>query len=237
MDIKDFFNSITRKRIFDIFKKYNKFSYEASYILSKLVTMDNILPQGAPTSPFLANICAKGIDAKINLLLAKISNSKKITIDYTRYADDITISLSDSMNYDYIINALIKIIESEGFTPNYRKTKVIKQSQSQLVTNILVNHKELRIQKKELKKISFILYMWENYSINHALMMWNKYNFGKKNLLDNDSSTLIEILQGKISFFRNVNMEQSKNLFNKFNQLTKKHNIGYSFMRNDNLDL
>lgn len=56
----------------------------------------------------------------------------KITIDYTRYADDINTILSDSVNYDYIINALIKIIESEGFTPNYRKTKVIKQSQSQL---------------------------------------------------------------------------------------------------------
>lgn len=59
MDIKDFLILLQEKRIFDIFKKYNKFSYETSYILSKLVTVDNILPQGAPTSPSCKYLCKR----------------------------------------------------------------------------------------------------------------------------------------------------------------------------------
>lgn len=226
MDIKDFFDSITRKRIYDIFRKQNKFSYETSYLLSKLVTCNNRLPQGAITSPFLSNICAKGIDSKINLLLKKISISKQIDINYTRYADDITISLNKSMNYDYIINALIEIIESEGFTPNYRKTKVIKKSQCQRVTGIVVNSQEPKIQRKELKKIDFILYIWETYSIETAIEIWNKHKFGKNNLVaENATDKLIEILQGKISFFRMVNEQQSEYLYKKFNLLNEKYNV------------
>lgn len=225
MDIKNFFDTIARKRIYDIFRKYNKFSYKQSYILSKIVTLDNRLPQGSPTSPFLANICAKGLDAKINLLIKKIVISKNIKIDYTRYADDITISLSDTMNYDYIINSVIEIIESEGFTPNYRKTKVVKNTQAQIVTGILVNHKVPRIQKKELKEIEFILYLWEKYNLDTAVKMWNKYHIGKKDLIDEYSNIkLIEILQGKIAFFRYVNDEQSKYLYDKFLNLNEKYN-------------
>ncbi|MFK5975073.1 MAG: reverse transcriptase family protein [Sulfurovum sp.] len=122
MDIKDFFPSITRKMIYNIFRKYNKFSYEYSYILSHLVTYKNVLPQGTPTSPFLANICAKGIDYKINKLIEVINKRQKMNIAYTRYADDITISFDKKFNYDYMVNIVTNIIFDEGFYPNLQKT-------------------------------------------------------------------------------------------------------------------
>ena len=50
IDLKDFFPSITRKRIFSFFSSigYNDF---AATILSRLCTVNNQLPQGASTSP------------------------------------------------------------------------------------------------------------------------------------------------------------------------------------------
>ncbi len=223
MDIKNFFPSITRKRVYDIFRKQNKFPYEYSYLLSKLVTFEDKLPQGSPTSPFLANICAKGIDAKVNTLIKKIMKTKNIKINYTRYADDLTISLDSKMNYDYIISAIINIIESEGFTPNYKKIKVIKNSQCQLVTGIVVNSDKPKIQKKELNKVKFILHIWEKYSLSEAVKLWNKHKLGKVFLnSENAEEQLIDIIQGKISFYVKVNKNQSAFLLDKYKELNKK---------------
>ncbi len=213
MDIKDFFPTITRTMIFNAFRRYNKFSYEYSYILSKLVTFNNSLPQGAPTSPFLANICAKGIDFKINKLLETINKNNNLDIKYTRFADDITLSFDKKFNYDYIINIIYDIIISEGFFPNYKKTKVIKNSQCQKVTGIVVNHDEFRIEAKEIKKIDFILMIWNKYGISDAIKLWNKHQLGTI-IIDNPNKKqqFKDILKGKISYFDMVNPNQSQKL-------------------------
>ena len=213
MDIKDFFPTITRNMIFKIFKQYNNFSYEYSYILSKLVTYNNILPQGAPTSPFLANICAKGIDFKINRLIETINKNNNISIEYTRFADDITLSFNKNFNYDYIINTIYKIIIDEGFFPNYNKTRIIKKSQCQKVTGIVVNDNTTKVESKEIKKISFILNIWNKYGILDAIELWNKHKIGT--IIPNNPNKkekFIEILNGKISYFNMINSEQAKKL-------------------------
>ena len=222
MDIKDFFPSITRKMIYNVFRKYNKFSYEYAYILSHLVTYKDALPQGAPTSPFLANICAKGIDYKINKLITVINERQKMNITYTRYADDITISFDKKFNYDYIINIVTKIIFDEGFYPNLKKTNIIKHHQCQMVTGIVVNNAVPSIEKKQREKIKFILNIWNKYGIEDAIRLWNKHQFGR----DVDTKTedrgvgkFIEVIGGKITYFNMVNKDQNRKIYEKFKNL------------------
>jgi len=225
MDIKDFFPSISRSRIYDIFKKYNKFSYEYAYILSHLVTYNNSLPQGAPTSPFLANICANGLDFKINKLINVINKQQNMNITYTRYADDITISFDKKFNYDYIMNTVTDIIFDEGFYPNFKKSKIIKNNHCQKVTGIVVNNLTPSIEKKERKKIKFILNVWKKYNIGTAISLWDKHNFGYKleKLREEDKiDKFLEILNGKLTYFNMVNAKQNENLFTQFNQLVHK---------------
>jgi len=222
MDIKDFFPSITRKMIYNIFRKYNKFSYEYAYILSHLVTYDNALPQGAPTSPFLANICANGIDYKINKLIEVINERQKMNIAYTRYADDITISFDKPFNYDYIINVVTKIIFDEGFYPNLQKTNIIKHHHCQMVTGIVVNNNVPTIEKKQREKIKFILGIWKKYGINDAIELWNKHKFGRViNITTEDKGVgkFLEVIEGKITYFHMVNEEQNKKLFTLYKEL------------------
>lgn len=222
MDIKDFFPSITRKMIYNIFKKYNKFSYEYAYILSHLVTYKNSLPQGAPTSPFLANICAKGIDYKINKLIEVINKRQQMNIAYTRYADDITISFDKNFNYDYIINVVTQIIFDEGFYPNLQKTNIIKHHHCQIVTGIVVNNDAPSIEKKQREKIKFILAIWENYGIEVAISLWNKHKFGRVINIQNDDKGIgkfIEVVEGKITYFHMVNAEQNKRLYEMYQTL------------------
>ena len=49
------------------------------------------LPQGAPTSPALANLCAFNFDVRVQAL------ADKFEVQYTRYADDLTFSGSDAL--------------------------------------------------------------------------------------------------------------------------------------------
>ena len=225
MDIKDFFPSITRKMIYNIFRKYNKFSYEYAYILSHLVTYEDALPQGAPTSPFLANICAKGIDYKINKLISVINERQKMNIAYTRYADDTTISFDKKFNYDYIVNVVTQIIFDEGFYPNLQKTNIIKSNHCQMVTGIVVNNSVPTIEKKQREKIKFILGVWKKYGIEDAIKLWNKHRFGRVIDITSDDKGIgkfVEVIEGKITYFHMVNEEQNRKLFDTYKLLYDK---------------
>ncbi len=58
MDIKDFFPSITEEKVFAIFKNIGYTSRDHRN-LPNFVVFKGVLPQGAPTSPKLANIICK----------------------------------------------------------------------------------------------------------------------------------------------------------------------------------
>jgi RNA-directed DNA polymerase len=83
-----------------------------SYYLSNLCTYNNQLPQGAPTSPALANLAAKKLDYRIDLLLKKLNN-KDLCFSYSRYADDITVSFNGKFSIKWLLNILFQIIEEE----------------------------------------------------------------------------------------------------------------------------
>jgi len=82
IDIKDFFPSIKSKSVRRVFKELG-FPRKVSNRLTCLCTFDDRLPQGAPTSPALANIVFSPIDREL------IGIAKKWGCEYTRYADDL----------------------------------------------------------------------------------------------------------------------------------------------------
>ena len=95
------------------------------------------LPQGAPTSPALANLSAFGLDVRLSGLLKKFGGN------YTRYADDLTLSGPDDFRYALrcVIPLTEQIVRSERFRLNHRMRKVIRRGHRQLVTGVVVNDK------------------------------------------------------------------------------------------------
>lgn len=69
------------------------YTSDVAQALAQLCTHNGILPQGAPSSPALANIIFNPIDQQI---LNSIS-TKDIT--YTRYADDLIFSSSHEIDF------------------------------------------------------------------------------------------------------------------------------------------
>ena len=93
------------------------------------------LPQGAPTSPMLANLAAFGLDRRLSALAIAAGAS------YSRYADDLTFSggkrlLAGAKPFRALVAA---IVEDEGFRLNRRKSRLTTRAGCQAVTGIVVN--------------------------------------------------------------------------------------------------
>lgn len=93
------------------------------------------LPQGAPTSPALANLCAFGLDLRLEGLAWRFG------AHYSRYADDIVFSgprelAARSRNLQAWVQA---IVQAEGFTLHPGKTRRMPAHRRQTVTGIVVN--------------------------------------------------------------------------------------------------
>lgn len=96
------------------------------------------LPQGAPTSPALANLCAFRLD----LRLAGLARSVGAT--YTRYADDLAFSGDDELARmaDRLRIRVAAIAIEEGFVVNLRKTRVMRRGGRQHLAGLVVNSHE-----------------------------------------------------------------------------------------------
>jgi RNA-directed DNA polymerase len=88
MDVRDFFPSITEKRVYQFFQRIG-WNRPASRWLARTCTFVGRLPQGAPTSPAISNLICYKLDSNLASLAASYN------ADYTRYADDVTFSVSD----------------------------------------------------------------------------------------------------------------------------------------------
>ncbi|MBT2501038.1 reverse transcriptase family protein [Curtobacterium sp. ISL-83] len=95
------------------------------------------LPQGAPSSPVLANLSLRHLDAR----LAGLAAASGAT--YTRYADDLTFSGDDHFagSVDGFLRAVGRIVVEQGHTINQAKTRVRRRGRRQSVTGIVVNER------------------------------------------------------------------------------------------------
>jgi len=93
------------------------------------------LPQGAPTSPALANLCAFRLDLRLHAYCGRVGAR------YTRYADDLAISGGPQLRRqaDRLVEAVGRLAADEGFRLNPAKTRVQGRAGRQGVTGLVVN--------------------------------------------------------------------------------------------------
>lgn len=93
------------------------------------------LPQGAPTSPALANFCAWRLDCRLSGLAAHLNAG------YTRYADDLAFSGDRELarRTKPFLAAVAAIARAEGFALNPGKTRIMARAACQRITGLVVN--------------------------------------------------------------------------------------------------
>ncbi len=171
LDLKDFFPSTTFPRVRGYFE-YLGFNPGVATVLALIctdaprvkVTLDGKvnfvamgergLPQGACTSPALANLIASPLDAR----LAGLCDALEPRWKYTRYADDLTFSSSEeSADVGRLLKAVNVIVVDEGFEVNSKKTAVMRAPGRQVVTGLLVGD-TIRLSRQDLRKLRAFLH-------------------------------------------------------------------------------
>lgn len=134
LDLENFFPSISSGYVFSIFRSIG-YNHCISSILTDLCVYDGRLPQGAPTSPKLANLVCARLDARISGYAGK----KGIT--YTRYADDITLSAQTAKKIVRAYNMALRIIHDEHFSINEEKTYFSGTKKQKRITGLIVTER------------------------------------------------------------------------------------------------
>ncbi|MGI5820381.1 MAG: reverse transcriptase family protein [Armatimonadota bacterium] len=136
IDLRDFFAATTDQRV----RRYLRFvgwSRSAAAELVRLTTWQGALPQGAPTSPKLSNLVNYRMDARLAGMARAFGG------DYTRYADDIAISLVEDRHEQTftVLRLAGRIVSDSGYEVNADKTQVRRRHQRQEVTGLVVNER------------------------------------------------------------------------------------------------
>jgi hypothetical protein len=175
MDLKDFFHTVPVSRIGAIFHCLG-YPWNVARLLQGLCThasspplagetfqtlswamrkrlADKHLPQGAPSSPALANLAAFRLDRRL------LGVADRFSLDYTRYADDLAFSgTRDLLRLAPFLQGLIGAIAiEEGFAINHRKTRVRTQAQSQRLGGMVINQRP-NLPREEFDRLKAILH-------------------------------------------------------------------------------
>lgn len=162
--------------------------------------MEPHLPQGSPSSPVLANLCAYKLDLRLSALAEKLGGT------YTRYADDLAFSgYADFAKHAHqLITLVAHIAITEGFSVNHRKTRIMHQGVSQRLTGMTLN-KFANIPRKDYDKLKAILH--------------NCVKFGHKSQNRNKQPNFKSHLQGRIAYVRSLNPEKANKLEMTFSEI------------------
>lgn len=211
IDLKSFFDSINFGRVRGLFlsSAFNC-SKDVATVLAQIICYKNTLPQGACTSPIVANMIARRLDSSL------ISLARKTGSHYTRYVDDITISttkknLAKSITESYTSKPnknivlgrdLKEIIRKEGFTLNERKTRVQDKTVRQEVTGVVINEFP-NVRREFIRSIRMMLHMWRKYGLSNASEHFRNNFYKKPSKLDNEK-LFKAVIVGKISHLAQI---------------------------------
>lgn len=226
IDLKNFFPTIHFGRVMGLFcaKPYS-FKRKIAILIAKIACYNDVLPQGSPCSPVIANMVCAYMDKQLGDL------AKECGCFYTRYADDLTFSTNKSIfpkEIAYLTDSkwepsagLVQLIQKHSFEINPQKTSMRTRSDRQLVTGLIVNDYP-NIQRKRLKQVRAMLHDWKTNGIEIA-----QDNYVKKYYINNrrpDSGPNINfqnVIRGKLEFIRKVR----ENRIKIFNHLKKQQAI------------
>ncbi len=151
------------------------------------------LPQGAPTSPALANLVAYRFDCRVAGL------AKALGANYTRYADDILFSGGDHIRRRarQLSIRIMGIALEEGFRINPHKTRLMYRSQRQRAAGLILNEKP-NISRRDFDLLKAILYNCQKHG-------WQSQNYA-------NNPEFQAHLDGRIQWIEQANAKRGEKL-------------------------
>jgi hypothetical protein len=158
------------------------------------------LPQGAPTSPALANLCFYRLDCR----LTGLAHSAGAV--YSRYADDLVFSgdREFAKRAERFSTWVAAILLEAGFAVNHRKTRIMRAGVSQRLAGLVTNQR-LNIPREDFDQLKATL----TNCIRHGWQGQNR----------DGHADFRAHLAGKIAFVDSVHPEKGRRLKRLFEQI------------------
>jgi RNA-directed DNA polymerase len=230
LDLKDFFASIAAARVYGIFRTMG-YQPRVAHVLTGLCTntvplsvwqqisrpasaamagphfwlgrqlATPHLPQGAPTSPALANLAAFRLDRRLTGLAASLG------LRYSRYADDLTFSGAARLRNQsaQLCLAVGRLTGEEGFSVNPLKSALYTAGGRQSVCGIVVNVHP-NVTRAEYDRLRAILH--------------NAARHGPDSQNRTGVSDLEAHLRGRIAWLASLNPERGEKLRRRFEEVS-----------------
>ena len=198
MDLEDFFPSISFARVAALLRIAG-YPENVAARLSGICTNATKalpvphLPQGAATSPALANLCAYRLDCR----LTGLANSAGAV--YTRYADDMAFSGGKDFAHkaDRFAAHVAAIIHDEGFAVHHRKTRVMRPGVRQHLAGLVINQ-HANVSRRDFDQLKAIL--------------TNCVRHGPEGQNHSGHAAFRQHLEGRVGWVEQINPERGRKL-------------------------
>lgn len=208
LDLEDYFGTIHFGRVRGLFMKQPfRFKKNVATVLAQICCDGGVLPQGAPTSPILANMVTRRMDAE----LARLSHINHAT--YTRYADDLTFSFNcprARLPHDIVqlkgdeahaASTLTELIKDEGFVINEKKVRLASRSSRMEVTGLTVNEFP-NVGRRFVRETRAMLHNWSQGDPDTELLRFRRFDSRQRR--SGRPSDFREVVAGRIEFIRSI---------------------------------
>lgn len=208
MDIKKFYENCKREFVYRFFRYTMCMSGDIAEILTNIVTLEQKIPTGCPTSQLIAYYAYQEMFENIK----KIAN--KYNCVFTLYVDDMTFSSKRPFNPDKLRNEIDIELRKYGHRPKYSKVQYYSRNSNKLVTGVVISKDHNLLVANKLQK-----------KIYDNAMKLKKVNGNKKEAkiayqLESD----LRSLKGQLQAARNV----KKGIFPEINRLVENSMINLS---------
>jgi len=158
------------------------------------------LPQGAPSSPSLANLCAYRVDCRLSGL------AQSVGARYTRYADDLAFSGDERLaaRIERFAAQVASVLREEGFAVHHRKTRIMRQGVRQYLAGLVTNRR-LNVVRADFDRLKAIL----NNCVRYGAVTQNREGY----------PNFQAHLAGRIAFMGSVNPGKGERLRKIFQQI------------------
>ena len=215
LDIQDFFPTTRRATIRKYLHKHIGYNYRVASLLAELMTYQNFVPQGAPTSGQIANLIADHFFDRTILMQLKQLDP---LWTYTRYSDDLDLSHPEEQTPERLTEVIALVrdaVFNAGYQLNQQKTKIEPHWKRQKVLGMIVNEK-VNIPRLEYMRIRSIVH---NCVLHGFSSQYERACMGS-------AAGLMSHVRGKLAYFKQVDPIKAQRLKDRYDLACQIHKSG-----------
>ena len=144
VDVRQCFPSITNLHVYRVWSDFLGCSPPVASLLTQLTTYNRHLPQGAPTSPLLANLFIWMIDEPVRRLC------DQLLVVYSTWIDDLAFSGERAR---HMIEPTVALLASNGLRVKREKIKIMGSTATKLLTGTRLGPQRVRAPKEKISRV------------------------------------------------------------------------------------